>query len=186
MMRRSCLSLFLLSACAPVADFRPPSALVRDDRTFEAGAGVVHVSPRPYVQEEGHNTGQAWFTGRPTKWLLLSGIAGADAHSVLGGGAALARFLRTDRFVAAGSVEAGFAWGAASLSGGARLFDDTWVYTAPRFFNWGMYPAVGIPVGVSARIVDGFILRAEGQLSWQNFRYYNRRTHLGLAAAYEW
>jgi hypothetical protein len=180
------LALVGAVACAPVADFRPPSALVRGDRTFEVGGGGVYVSPRPYVVESGHQMGQFWFTGRATRWLSLSAVGGFDAHSALGGGAALARFVTTDRFVAGASVEAGFAWGATSLSGAARLFDDTWVYAAPRVFNWGKFVAVGVPVGASVHVFDGFSLRAEVQTSWEDLKYYNRRTHVGAAAAYDW
>jgi hypothetical protein len=114
--RALCIGTLLVSAaCAPVSDFRPPSALVRDDRIFEAGGGGVYVSPRPYAVEPGHANGQFWFTGRPTRWLLLSAVGAFDDKSALGGGAALARFLTTDRFVAGTSVELGFAWAGVSL-----------------------------------------------------------------------
>ena len=181
------LTATLVSACtAPLADFRPPSALVRGDRTFEVGGGAVAVTPRPYVVESGHSEGQVWFTGRATKWLSLSGIGAFDTHTALGGGSALARFLTTDRVVAGVSGEVGYAWLGGSLSSAVRLFDDTWIYTAPRVANWGLYVGVGVPVGVSARIYQGFVLRAEGQVSWEDLKYYNRRFHFGAAAAYEW
>lgn len=177
-------------ACAPFADFRPPNALVESDRTFEAGAGVVHVSPRPYVDESPKNVSQFWFSGRPTRWLNLSFVGAVDSHpaagGVAGGVSALARYVTTDRFVAAAEVEAGYAWAGTSLSGAVRLFDRTWVYAAPRFYNFGDAPTVGIPAGISARIVEGFVLRAEGQVSWADLQYYNRRTHLGAALVYTW
>jgi len=173
-------------ACAPVADFRPPSALVRGNQTFEVGGGGVYVSPRPYVVESGHGSGQLWFTGRAARWLSLSLVSAFDRHSALGGAQALARFVTTDRAVAAVGVEAGFAWGGASLEGAARLFDDTWIYAAPRVFNWGKFVAVGVPVGLSLHVVGGLSVRGEAQVSWEDLQYYNRRLHVGAAAAYEW
>lgn len=176
----------LVIACAPPSDFRPPNALVESDRTFEAGAGVTNVSARPYVDEPSQTIGQIWFSGRPTRWLNLSAVGAFDNDGGAGGIGALARYLTTDRFVAGVGAEVGFAWAGASLSGAVRLFDRTWVYAAPRVYNWGDAPTVGIPAGVSARIVDGFVLRAEGQVSWADLKYYNRRTHLGGALVYTW
>lgn len=174
------------SACAPLSDLRPPSALSQGDTTFEAGAGVARISKRPYVDEDPKSTGQVWFTGRAARWLNLSAVGAFDAHAAAGGVSALARYVTTDRFVAGVGVEGGFAWGAASLSAAGRLFDRTWLYTAPRFGNWGDVPSVGIPAGLSARIVGGFQLRVEGQVSWADFKYYNRRIHLAAAGVYEW
>jgi hypothetical protein len=181
------LGAFGTGACvAPVADLRPPSALVHDDRTFEIGAGVVNVRPRQYVIEDAHTEGQFWFTGRAASWLSLTGVGAFDGHSGLGGIAALARYVTTDRFVGGIGAEGGYAWVGGSLSGAARLFDDTWVYAAPRVSNWGIYVTPAVPFGVSARIHGGFHLRAEAQFSWQELKYYNRRFHLAGAAAYEW
>ncbi len=175
------------NACvAPVADLRPPSALVHDDRTFEVGMGAVTVRPRQYVIEESHEEAQLWLTGRATPWLSLSGLGAFDGHSGLGGLAALARYLTTDRFIAAIGAEGGYAWVGGSLSGAVRLFDDTWIYASPRVFNWGIFATPAVPVGLSARIYDGFHLRAEAQLSWQELKYYNRRLHVAGGAAYEW
>jgi hypothetical protein len=64
-----------------------------------------------------------------------------------------------------------------------RLIDQSHVYTAPRLFNWSRDLSFGIPVGVSVRVYDGFILRAEWQRSWQDFKYYNHRDHYGGALA---
>jgi hypothetical protein len=180
------IAMAVLSGCAPLADFRPPSALVRGGRNFEVGGGGVYVTPRPYVVESGHANGQLWFTGKAASWLSLS-LAGAfDSRSALGGAAALARIVTTDRFVGGTGVELGFAWAGASVSGAFRLFDDAWIYTAPRLSNWGKFLDFGVPVGLSLPIVDGFVLRAEGQASWEKLAYYNRRIHVGGALAYEW
>jgi hypothetical protein len=182
----ACLTTFGVAACAPLADFRPPSALVRGGRHFEVGGGGVYVSPRPYVVESGHGNGQFWFTGRATNWLSLSAVGAFDDRSALGGAGALARFLTTDRVVAGVGIEAGFAWAGASLSGSARLFDDVWLYTAPRVSNWGKFVDVGVPVGLSVPVIDGFVFRVEGQASWEKLAYYDRRLHVGGALAYEW
>src|SRR6185503_15283117 len=136
--------------------------------------------------EDAHTEAQFWFTGRAAPWLSLSGLGAFDGHSGLGGIAALARYVTTDRFVAGIGAEAGYAWVGGSLSGAVRLFDDTWIYAAPRVSNWGIYAAPAVPFGVSARLVDGFHLRAEAQFSWEDAKYYNRRLHLAGAAAYEW
>jgi hypothetical protein len=42
-----------------------------------------------------------------------------------------------------------------------------------------------VPAGLSVRIYDGIVIRGEWQVSWQNFMYYNRRDHWGLAGAYQ-
>jgi len=175
------------AACtAPIADLRPPNALVQDDRSFEAGAGAAMVRPRPYVIEDAHGEGQFWITGRVAPWLNVSGVGAFDAHTGKGGIAALARYLTTDRFVAGIGAEAGYAWVAGSLSGSVRLFDDTWLYTSPRVSNWGQFVNPGIPVGLSAGIYNGLSLRAEAQLSWEDLKYHNRRLHLAAAAVYAW
>jgi hypothetical protein len=144
------------------------------------------VTARPYVIESSHGEGQLWFTGRVAPWLSLSALGAFDTHTALGGGAALARFVTTDRVVAGVGAELGYAWAGASLSGAVRLFDDTWLYASPRVANWGILVGAGIPVGLSARVYRGFVLRAEGQASWEALKYYNRRFHFGAAAAYEW
>lgn len=144
------------------------------------------VGPRPYVEESSHGEGQLWFTGKVAPWLSLTGVGAFDTHTAKGGVAAVARYVTTDRFVAGVGAEAGYAWYAGSLSAAGRLFDDTWIYFAPRLSNWGLFLAPGFPLGVSARVYGGFHLRAEAQVSWEDFKYYNRRFHFAGAAAYEW
>jgi len=138
------------------------------------------------VSEAAHTEGQFWLTGRATSWLSLTGVGAFDGRSGLGGIAALARYVTTDRFVAGIGAEGGYAWLGGSLSGAVRLFDDTWIYAAPRVSNWGIFAAPAVPFGVSARIYDGFHLRAEAQFSWQDAKYYNRRIHFAGAAVYQW
>jgi len=175
----------LTAACAPPADLRPPSALLFSDRTLEIGAGVVHVSKRPYVDEPSRNIGQSWMTLRAASWVSFSAISAFDREGALGGGAALFRLLRTDRLVLGTSLEAGYAWGGVSASSALRLFEDSWIYTAPRLANWGDAASVGIPIGLSIHVVEGLHLRTEVQWSWEDFKYYNRRVHSGFAAAYD-
>jgi hypothetical protein len=172
-------------ACAPPADFRPPSALMLGDRSFEVGAGFVNVSKRPWVEESSRNIGQSWFTARANSWLSLSAISAFDKEGALGGASALFRVVHTDRFVLGTSAEAGYAWAGASVSSAVRVLDDSWVYAAPRVANWGDVVSVGIPFGLSIHVVSGFHLRTEVQWSWAELKYYNRRVHTGIAAAYD-
>lgn len=159
---------------------------MHEDRQFEVGGGAAMVTPRPYVIESSHGEGQFWFTDRVVPWLSLSGVGAFDSQTAKAGIAALARYVTTDRFIAGVGAEAGFAWYAGSLSAAGRVFDDTWIYVAPRIYNWGVFATPGLPAGITSRIYRGFHLRAEAQLSWQEFKYYNRRLHLSAAAVYEW
>lgn len=181
-------TLICCAACnAPITDLRPPCALVHEDRAYEVGGGAAMVTPRPYVStESAHGEGQLWFTDRILPWLSLSGVGAFDTHTAKGGVAGLARYLTTDRFVAGVGAEGGYAWYGGSLSAAGRLFDDTWIYVAPRISNWGIFLNPALVGGATARIYDGFHLRAEAQVSWEDFKYYNRRLHLAAAAAYEW
>jgi hypothetical protein len=121
-----------------------------------------------------------------TEWLTLSAVAAFDDEAALGGVAALAKPVRSDRFVGGVEAEIGFAWGAVSLPVSLRLFDRTWVYSAPRFHNWADEFSFGLPVGLSAGLLPRFDLRVEGQISWAELVYYNRRIHYGAAAVYHW
>lgn len=154
-------------------------------RRFEVGAGAAMVTPRPYVDEPARGVGQLWVSGEPTRWLSLSAITVFDTNAAALGGAARVNVVRTADFVGGVEGEVGYAWLGASLPLAVRLFDQTWLYAAPRIGNWGIDPVFGLIGGVSARVSGGFILRVETQTSWQDFKYYNRRQHLGLAAAYQ-
>lgn len=173
-----------LAGCAPLASFRPASGLM-PGRSLEVGAGAAMITPRPYVSEPARGAGQVWVSGEPTSWLSLSGITVFDTDAAGAGGAVRINYLRTPGFVAGVEGEAGFAWVGASLPLSARLFDQTWLYGGPRIANWGVDPVGGATAGLSTRITGGFILRAEAQVSWQGFKYYNFRKHFGLAAAYQ-
>lgn len=156
------------------------------DRSLELGVGVTRVSPRPYVEESSADVGQAWVTGELSRnRVALSAITAFDSDALAVGGALRVNAIYTERFSGGFEGEIGYLWGGFSIPVAVRLFDQTHVYTAPHLFNWGIDPAFGIPVGVSVRLYGGFVLRAEWQRSWQDFKYYNRREHLGIAAAYQ-
>jgi len=185
--RRSFSSVILTVAvgaagCAPLASFRPASGLM-PEKSLELGLGAAMVTARPYVTEGSASAGQAWVTGEPSRTVALSGIVAFDSDAIAAGGALRLNAVRTDRFVIGGEGELGYAWGAVSMPLALRVVDQTWVYAAPRFFTWGIDVSYGTPVGVSVRVIDGFCLRAEWQRSWQDFKYYNRRDHYGLAVA---
>ncbi len=184
-LRRTLLFLSILGGCAPLAGLRPASAPM-PGRTFEAGGGAAFIGPRPYVIEEWRGTGQLWFTGRAGSWLTLSVVGAFDTEAVAAGFAARADLVRMDRLAGGVEVELGWLWAGVSLPFAVRLFDQTWLYTAPRVGNFGDELLPSIPLGASVRIYDGFALRLEGQLSWADFSAFNRRIHLGLAGAYQW
>jgi hypothetical protein len=155
------------------------------DRRLEFGIGGAVVSPRPYAVENWRSAGQLWASHEPTRVVGLTLLAAFDDEALALGGALRLRCFRSDRFAAAAELELGYLWGAISAPLSLRLFDQTWLYAAPRLGNWGVDPLFGVPVGASIRLYDGFVLRAEWQPSWQSFKYYNRRNHFGLAIAYQ-
>ena len=178
------LIAFLLWGCAPVSSFRPASGLMPGN-TLEFGAGVTTVSPRPYVIEDWSTVGALWVSNEFTPRSDLSAIVAFDDEALALGGAYRLYYLKHDRFSGAAEAELGGAWAAFSLPIAFRLIDQTHLYASPRIGTWGLDPIFGIPVGVSARIYRGFILRVEWQRSWQDFAYYNRRDHFGAAGAYQ-
>lgn len=175
----------LFVGCAPLGDLRPASGMM-PGKTFEVGGGGVRLGPRPYVAESSTYTGQLWFSANATPRWTLSGVSAFDNQALAVGGAVRYNALLYDRFHGSAEVQAGYAWGAFTLPLAVRLFDQTWIYTSPRFGTLDRYPSFSIPAGVSARIYEGFMLRGEVQGSWQNFDPYNRRVHLALGAAYQW
>ncbi|MBK7585202.1 MAG: hypothetical protein IPI67_34070 [Myxococcales bacterium] len=179
------LLLFALAmGCSPVASFRPASGLMSDRRT-ELGLGMAQVTPRPYVTEPSASASQAWISGAAGRRFDVTGIYAFDDDAVAAGGALRFTPLRFDRLAAGVEQELGYAWFGLSTPMALRLVDETWLYTAPRLGTWGFDLAFFIPVGLSVRVVDGLMLRAEWQRSWQDFKYYNRRDHYGLAIAHQ-
>lgn len=187
MTRSRALLLFMFSSgpgCAPVAHLRPASGL-EPGRTAEVGLAMATLGPRPYVEEDTEVTGQLWGSTDIVDWLSLSLIAAFDESALATGAAARLNVIRTQVIAAGFEVEAGYAWGAMSAGGAARLFDRTWIYTAPRIGTLGSDWTFGIPAGVSIGVYDGLSLRAEAQLSWAELAYYNRRQHFGAGVAYQ-
>lgn len=180
-----CLALCLvLGGCGPLSSFRPASGLM-PDRSMEAGLGVTEVTARPYVTESSASAGQAWLSGNVSPRVALTLITAFDDDAAALGGAARFTPLRLDRLALGVEQEVGYAWLGLSMPLALRVVDETWIYTAPRFSTWGVDLSFGIPVGASVRVVDGLMLRAEWQRSWQDFKYYNRRDHYGLAIAHQ-
>jgi hypothetical protein len=181
---RCLLCSWLATACAPVGGFRPASALL-GERSAEVGAGAVVVTPRPFVEESATGAGQLWGSYRANPWLRLSAIGAFDFDAAAIGAAAAAIPLRTRYFVGGVEGELGYAWGAISLPLAAGPTEEIWVYTSPRLGTWGDSLTPFLPLGLSVEPVEAFVLRAEGQVSWEDFKYYNRRVHVGLAGAYQ-
>jgi hypothetical protein len=183
--RAACLLAALLLGCAPLASFRPPDAL-GPERQTEIGAGAVALSPRPYVDEPSALTGQLWATRKLASWLHVSAVGAFDDEALAAGLALQAVPVLTDLFAAGAEVELGYAWGAVALPMALRPSGWLSSYTAPRLGTLGDRLTPGIPGGVSVRVVDGFQLRAEVQVSWADFDAYQRRMHAGVAGVYAW
>jgi hypothetical protein len=171
-------------ACGPIASFRPAPGLM-PGRSLEVGAGAAMVTARPYVNESAAGAGELWVTGAIGEHGEVAAIGAFDTDALGVGGAMRVYALRADRVALGAEVELGYAWAALSLPAALRLFDQTFVYTAPRIGNWSFDACFFIPVGASVRVYDGLFVRAEWQRSWQDFQYYNRRDHFGAALAYQ-
>jgi hypothetical protein len=183
-MQRLSLTLLLLTGCAPLVGFRPASGLLPDKR-LELGGGGAIVGPRPYVEEKTHGAGQFWATGRAGGHVTLSAIGAFDTSAIAIGGAVRYDYLRLDRIAAGAEVEGGFLWAGTSLPVALRLFDETWLYTAPRIGARSDGWALELPAGLSVRVYDGWMIRAEYRISWVNLDAFTRRHHGGIAIAYQ-
>jgi hypothetical protein len=177
------LAAGLLVSCAPVAYLRPTAgALPVAD--FELGAGVAAVGPRPYVTETWRGTAQTWLSHRHSELVTLSALAAFDDTALALGGAI--RLNAFDLALVTGGVEAeaGYAWAALALPLTIRVHDRARLYTAPRLATWSLDPLFGVPLGVGLDVHERVQLLAEAQLSWQDFKSYNRRIHAASALAY--
>ncbi len=142
------------------------------------------VSPRPYVDEPTRGAGQMWLSGRVTRSLTLTGVAAREPGAFAAGGAARIDVLRADRLVLAPEVELGILWGAVNAGAALRLFEQTWIYAAPRFGTRGSTWSVEVPAGFSIGIPGGVMLRAEWRVSWAGeLSYYQQRQMFGAALA---
>lgn len=146
----------------------------------------MRLSARPYVDESAAYTGQVWFSMDAGRHFTLSGVTAFDRAAAAAGFAARWNALRASRLAMGPELELGYAWGAGSLGVAVRTLGNSWIYAAPRLGNIGFDWAFGIPAGVSVDLTHGFVLRAEAQLSWADFVYYNRRLHLASGLAYQW
>lgn len=173
-----------LVGCTPIAGFRPASGLL-PDRGLEVGGGAAVIGPRPFVEEPTRGTGQLWATGRASRYVTLSAITAFDTSAVAVGGAVRVDVLRMDRIAGGVEVEGGFAWAGASVPFAVRLFDQTWLYTAPRIGTRSYDWALELPAGLSVRVVGGWMIRAEYRISWVELDPFTRRHHAGLGVAYQ-
>ena len=155
-------------------------------RNAEIGAAFAGVGPRPYAEESWQAVGQAWASTRISRKVDVSAITAFDTSGFALGGAARIAFVQGSRVWLGAEAEAGWLWTAAVLHASLRIVGELRVYTAPRFGNWGSDWTPGIPLGLSVPIYDGFVLRAEGQVSWADFKYYNRCVLAAGALVYQW
>jgi hypothetical protein len=180
----SWLMLLFVAACSPIANLRPASGLMPGKR-LEAGAGVAALGPRPYVSEDWALAGQLWLTGNASPRVALSALGAFDSDAFAAGGAIRLNVVQTPWLAGGVEGELGLAWAGLSVPFALRLFDESFLYTAPRLGTWSSGVIASVPLGLSVRIAGGLSLRAEGGVSWQDFAYYNRRTQLAAGAAYQ-
>jgi hypothetical protein len=173
-----------LGACSPIANLRPASGLM-PGKKLEVGAGAAVLSPRPFVTEDWESAGQVWVSGNTSPLISASAIGAFDSDAVAAGGALRVNLVRKSRVAFGVEGELGCAWAALSLPVALRVFDQSFLYSAPRLATWSSDPIFGVPLGLSLRVYEGFVLRGEAQVSWQNFQYFNRRAHYAGAAVYQ-
>lgn len=185
-MLRACIALVLVvcAGCAPVSSFRPANGFM-EGASGEVGIGGSLVSPRPYVIEDTQAQGQIWLSSRAAKDLSLTAVAAVEPAAFAIGGAARMDLVRTHRLVIAPEVELGAIWGAVNGGVALRLWNEMWLYSAPRFGSRGSTWGFDVPVGISAHIYEGFTLRVEGRAMWTGaITYYEQRRVFGLALAH--
>jgi hypothetical protein len=186
-LRSVCASsvVLLFAACAPLAELRPANGMM-DGKTYEIGNAGVQLGPRPYVEEERARIAQVWFSAEASKRFDFTGVAAFDKSAAAVGAAVRLKLLKLDRFAWATELQAGYAFAGLAVPLSVRLIDQTWFYVSPRVGTLGRDLTVAAPVGLSIRLYDGFILRVETQVSWADFKSYNRRVHLALGVAAQW
>ena len=179
------LLALLSQACSPSQSFRPGGGLV-SGRSNEIGIALSSIEPRPYVEEPTQRLGQVWWMHALDERWLFTTLLAFDTSAVLGGTALRWDALPGSRLAVSPELELGLFWAAASVPVTLHLWQGTGIYTSPRIGNWGAEVTPFIPVGVTSELFGGFVLRAEAELSWANFQYYNRRLHWGFAVAQQW
>jgi hypothetical protein len=172
-------------ACAPSQSFRPAS-LVGPDRAHEVGIALSNIEARPYVVEPTQRVGQGWWTIPLNPDWSLTALAAFDAASLLGGVGLRMSIARSRRVALAVELEAGLFYAGVSVPVALGLWSGSALYCSPRLGNWGPDITPFLPCGLTVEVVDGFSVRAEGQVSWAEFQYYNRRVHWGFAVVHQW
>ena len=185
----SATAIAVLCACQPLASFRPASG-IGANRDIELGFGAGALGGKPFaVQEKLSASGQLWVSSEAAEWLLLSGVVAigetrrAPQTAIAAGAAARLQAIELDRFSLGAELELGWLWGALLVPMAVRLFDETWIYAAPRFGSFGDEIAAGFLCGVSLHLHDGVFLRAETQWTWPQLDPFERRMYAGGALA---
>jgi len=172
--------------CAPSQSFRPASP-VGAEPAHEVGLALSNVEARPYVAESTQRIGQGWWTTTLNDRWSLSAVAAFDTSALLGGAALRLSVARSRRVALAAELELGLFYAGVSVPAALRLWPPgSALYCAPRLGNWGPDITLFLPCGVSLAVSRAFSIRAEGQVSWAEFQYYNRRVHWGIAVAHQW
>jgi hypothetical protein len=174
-----------LAACAPSQGFRP-AGLLDAERPRELGLAFSSVEARPYVEETAQYVGQAWWSLKLDERWALTTLAAFDSSAAAAGAALRFDIASGQRAALAAEVEGGLAWVAVGVPATLRLWRGSALYTAPRLGTWGSDITPFVPIGVSVSLARSLVLRAEAELSWADFRYYNRRLHWGFAIAHQW
>jgi hypothetical protein len=171
-------------ACAPSQSFRP-ARLVGED-AHEVGIALSNIEARPYVVEPTQRVGQGWWATPLNEHWSLAIAAAFDASAVVGGAGLRFSIARSRRVALAVELELGLFYAGVSIPAALGLWPGGALYCSPRLGNWGPDVTPFLPCGLAVEIIDGFSVRAEGQLSWAEFQYYNRRAHWGFAVAHHW
>jgi hypothetical protein len=174
-----------LLACAPSQGFRP-AGMLDAERPRELGVAFSSVEARPYVDETSQYVGQVWWALRLDERWALTTLAAFDSSAAAAGAALRYEVASGQRAALAAEVEGGVAWAAVGVPATLRLWRGAAVYTAPRLGTWGSDITPFLPFGASVQIARSIAVRAEAELSWADFRYYNRRLHWGFAIAHQW
>jgi hypothetical protein len=156
------------------------------ERPHELGVAFSSVGARPYVEETAQYVGQAWWTLRLDERWALTTLAAFDSSAAAAGAALRVEIASGQRAALAAEAEAGVAWAALGLPATLRIWPGGALYTAPRLGTWGSDITPFVPLGASVQLARSIALRAEAELSWADFRYYNRRLHWGIALAHQW
>lgn len=177
-LRLVALAAPLLVACAPPMGFRPAMPMLPGQHN-EVGAGVSLGGELFPHEGRTHEIGlggavggggQAWFYHQFARFFDLGGIAWASTYNQAGAGLSLRfRIVNTEPFVLGFEVTGGIAFAEGAFPLAARLSDRVWLYMAPGagIVAGGnavaALPVARIPLGLSIRVSDHWLLMAEAQ-----------------------